>query len=627
MEEQIDWEMAWDEMESGKNHIAEQHLARGSKKAVDDCRAWWSRFNKDALSKRYHRTSENALELAGPVELKLFLMYRIRNSRSHKQQRCLHRSTVQAYYKTLQMVYSLDTKRQIPKETNVIINKYIETELTQKFKLIMELKDKPTCSVTDLFNLLHYHWNQDVDSSCHGRYRIQVAFLMQLIAYTSSRPGSIIESHCYKGLKQVLKYKDMNLSLLRKRNKREPVTYILYERRDNPIFCPIMNLLALAFADNAFKEEGIQRPEDLYNLEIPHFKESLVIQWKPECRETPVFRRHVDGDICDKTPLTFSDFNYYLKRLGLLSGYPQTLTSYVLRRGAANAVDCPEVTEAQRNQIMGHARADVFRRHYMHQTVKVDTQSAYLGTVDRADLIKNIGLMSTKRDPRAPVKIQAEELELEHPRLTALLAEKGSLALSLKDKHGTIKTAETAQPELHRQYTNLRNQVNALKKRLERDALANLRATWFENVDHEEIKQQLKGQAPSTFTYVKVEFDCPLRSVIAAYHSGSKDSVHTWADVVRALASLCSQKSPLHSKLTLGENQCPVCFNDDTLRLSDRLHSFHATGTLRTHIHRKHSDLIMSVGPVNCPYASCEFVLECGEHLKNHIATVHNLNL
>ena len=60
---------------------------------------------------------------------------------------------------------------------------------------------------------------------------------------------------------------------------------------------------------------------------------------------------------------------------------------------------------------MGHARADVFCRHYMHQTVKVDTQSAYLGTASRADIIKTIGLMSNKRDPRAPVKLDAEDLE------------------------------------------------------------------------------------------------------------------------------------------------------------------------------------------------------------------------
>jgi hypothetical protein len=32
-----------------------------------------------------------------------------------------------------------------------------------------------------------------------------IGFLMQLIAYTSSRPGAIIESNCYKGLDQVFK--------------------------------------------------------------------------------------------------------------------------------------------------------------------------------------------------------------------------------------------------------------------------------------------------------------------------------------------------------------------------------------------------------------------------------------
>jgi hypothetical protein len=35
------------------------------------------------------------------------------------------------------------------------------------------------------------------------------------------------------------------------------------------MFCPIMNLLALAFADGAFKEDGIKTPEDLFKLEIP----------------------------------------------------------------------------------------------------------------------------------------------------------------------------------------------------------------------------------------------------------------------------------------------------------------------------------------------------------------------
>ena len=69
------------------------------------------------------------------------------------------------------------------------------------------------------------------------------------------------------------------------------MTYILYKRRDHPMFCPIMSPLALAFADSAFKKEGIQCLEDLYTLEIPHFKEMLGIQWKPALLETPIFRK------------------------------------------------------------------------------------------------------------------------------------------------------------------------------------------------------------------------------------------------------------------------------------------------------------------------------------------------
>ena len=118
---------------------------------------------------------------------------------------------------------------------------------------------------------------------------------------------------------------------------------MLYERRDTPILCPVLNFLALAFADNAFRRPGISKPEDLFSFTIPHFKESLTIQWRPECMEPPVFCRQVNGVICDSTAWAYTDFNYGLKRLGFRAGYPQELTSYILRRGAANAVDCKAI--------------------------------------------------------------------------------------------------------------------------------------------------------------------------------------------------------------------------------------------------------------------------------------------
>ena len=153
----------------------------------------------------------------------MYLMFRIKAAPKRKEK--LRQTSVQSYYKTLQMVYCLDTKRQLGKPTNDMINavckhhlranlhmlirsQYIKNDLTTKFSLFLGIKDKATCSVTDLFNLLHYHWCQDTDSTgVHGRYRVQTAFLTQLITYTSSRPGAIIESYCYKGLNQVLKYK------------------------------------------------------------------------------------------------------------------------------------------------------------------------------------------------------------------------------------------------------------------------------------------------------------------------------------------------------------------------------------------------------------------------------------
>ena len=107
---------------------------------------------------------------------------------------------------------------------------------------------------------------------------------------------------------------------------------------------------------------------------------------------------------------------------------------------------------------MRQARAEVSRRHYMHQTVKVDTQSAYLGTTNRGDLIKTVGLMSNKRGPRAPAKVDAEGFknrQLENPELSALIVKRNCLVGILKAECGTVREARTLQPEKHQEFTRL----------------------------------------------------------------------------------------------------------------------------------------------------------------------------
>ena len=251
---------------------------------------------------------------------------------------------------------------------------------------------------------------------------------------------------------------------------------------------------------------------------------------------------------------------------------------------------------------MGHARADVFRRHYMHQTVKVDTQSVYLGTTNRGDLIKTVGLMSNKRGPRAPVKLDAEDFkkrQFANRDLSTLIVELNRLVDILKAKCGTVTEARTLQPEKHQEYTRLVSRIHGIRRGLERIALKGSRATWFENADHDEIKRQLNGEDASTFTYRKLEFGCPLRSQISdAFSSVEAMTPNKWSETVRALSVLCTQKPRIHTKATESEeNLCLFCYSDDKLSPADRFHSFYSLRTLRAHINKKYLPIMESREP------------------------------
>ena len=86
------------------------------------------------------------------------------------------------------------------------------------------------------------------------------------------------------------------------------------------MFCPIVNLLALAFSGKAFQKGGIQSPENLLRLEIPDFKGSLVMRWRDDILDVPFFRRD------DDTPLQYSDFNDCLEEPGVNAGLRKSET-------------------------------------------------------------------------------------------------------------------------------------------------------------------------------------------------------------------------------------------------------------------------------------------------------------
>lgn len=54
------------------------------------------------------------------------------------------------------------------------------------------------------------------------------------------------------------------------------VIFVFYEH-DCLMFCPILHMLALAFADNAFNSDNIKCAQDIYNITILDFKNSLQL--------------------------------------------------------------------------------------------------------------------------------------------------------------------------------------------------------------------------------------------------------------------------------------------------------------------------------------------------------------
>ncbi|KAI5818223.1 hypothetical protein BZA77DRAFT_291771 [Pyronema omphalodes] len=360
---------------------------------------------------------------------------------------------------------------------------------------------------------------------------------MQLITFTSSRPGALIEQNCYKSLKEVLRYKDMQLSILRDKHN----------------------------------EDGTIVMDSKYQRTVPGYLERVDIRWKPETLEIPIFQdvtSRPNNNVSGHDAWSFASFNHYLKRLDEITGFPEVLTSYALRRGAGNALDCPQVTEAQRNQLMGHERAKTFQKYYISQKVKVDSQSLFLGTVSRDDLFETIGQMGSRRNPLAPKTVPPHimnELLEKDSSLVSMNARKSDLHNALNAEYVTLTKA--GDDDRKNEYDKLTRKIRTRKKSLERKALKDYRAKFFYDAPSIEMARQKRGEAPSTLEPTPpINFVQPTRTQVAQYFASNTDSktddsktqYSTWFDAVRRLRNLCLQ-GPLIHKVNCHETGKVLC--------------------------------------------------------------------
>jgi Protein of unknown function (DUF3435) len=107
------------------------------------------------------------------------------------------------------------------------------------------------------------------------------------------------------------------------------------------ILSPHVALLGLIFADNAFLAPSLTSAARISELDIPAGYEQLPLHLKPEMAEIPVLRKSVrtpyGWEILPDQPLPYTTLLKWMKRLGVLTGFPQITRPYCLRYGAGNA--------------------------------------------------------------------------------------------------------------------------------------------------------------------------------------------------------------------------------------------------------------------------------------------------
>jgi hypothetical protein len=89
----------------------------------------------------------------------------------------------------------------------LIATQYVRGDLTKRLDLKENCREKSTATSIDMNILLEQLLCHDSYTFTHERYRIQLALFVQILAYSASRPGAVVECSHYSNSNEALLYK------------------------------------------------------------------------------------------------------------------------------------------------------------------------------------------------------------------------------------------------------------------------------------------------------------------------------------------------------------------------------------------------------------------------------------
>ncbi|KFZ20126.1 hypothetical protein V501_00286 [Pseudogymnoascus sp. VKM F-4519 (FW-2642)] len=408
-------------------------------------------------------------------------------------------NTLCPYVTRLATAYKHEHDIEIPHRVVKEVKDWIRADLKDLLALSSKARPKPMADSQDLEVLIRYLWVEDKHSFRNQLDRVKLHFFLLCLAYTVARAGAVVVSDSYRNSNEAITYRDlkfhlnqdveggppqMSLTITFKlmkgdRDKEDEfVTITLWEDRVYLHLCPVMPFLTLAYEHDAFDI----KPEELFCATLD--RTVVEVPLKDAVLDTPLFRA-ADGTAA----WTYAASYRALTELAYRAGYRCQVTSYAIRRGAANILE-KSASWAETGILMGHKNPKVLQARYVHKHVGVDLQNLFHKRPAKTDRLRPLRSLAAEHFPGAPCDLRGTDLHQklrEHPQYV----ERRQEWQDLKQSAASAALVKAAKTKMDVELARLRR-VEAKKLRedwIKTDGLRCLRMQQQDNAAQELSKE------------------------------------------------------------------------------------------------------------------------------------------